>query len=265
MRRLHLFELEDQPWFPSSVRDLATDYLHFIETRFALHRAAVPLLAEALRVTGDRQLVDLCSGGAGPIPVMVTDLAVRGLHVRATLTDWFPNVSALEHIAAGSNAQITFVAKPVDARSVPAELMGLRTIFNGFHHFRPSDAIAVLRNATTAGQSIAIFEISERRVGTLLGLFLLTPLLVALATPFIRPFRWSRLFYTYLLPLVPLTCWWDGIVSQCRAYTPNELEALGVAADPSASWRAGRVPLGTVPSHLTYLIGYSRGTLTDGA
>jgi hypothetical protein len=189
---------------------------------------------------------------------MVTDLSVGGLHVRATLTDWFPNVSALEHIAAGSNGQITFVAEPVDARSVPAGLSGFRTIFNGFHHFRPSDAIAVLRNATTAGQSIAIFEISERSIGTLLGLFLLTPLLVAIATPFIRPFRWSRLFYTYLLPLVPLTCWWDGIVSQCRAYTPNDLEALGVAADPSASWRAGRVPLGSVPSHLTYLIGYSQ-------
>jgi len=28
--RLHLFELEDQPWFPGIVHDLATDYLRFI-------------------------------------------------------------------------------------------------------------------------------------------------------------------------------------------------------------------------------------------
>ena len=42
--RLHLFELEDQPWFPAAIRDLATDYLHFMETTFAMHRPVVPLL-----------------------------------------------------------------------------------------------------------------------------------------------------------------------------------------------------------------------------
>jgi hypothetical protein len=30
-----------------------------------------------------------------------------------------------------------------------------------------------------------------------------TPLLVALATPFIRPYRWTRFSFTYLVPLVP--------------------------------------------------------------
>lgn len=33
--RLQLFELEDLTWFPHTIRDLATDYLHFMETRFA--------------------------------------------------------------------------------------------------------------------------------------------------------------------------------------------------------------------------------------
>jgi hypothetical protein len=42
--RLQLFELEDLRWFPSTIRDLATDYLRFMETRFALHKPVVPLL-----------------------------------------------------------------------------------------------------------------------------------------------------------------------------------------------------------------------------
>ncbi len=46
--RLQLFELEDQPWFPRTIRDLATDYLHFIEKRFALHEPVIPLLRDAL-------------------------------------------------------------------------------------------------------------------------------------------------------------------------------------------------------------------------
>ncbi len=65
--RLQLFELEDQPWLPRVVRDLATDYLHFVETRLALHMPAVPLLTGLMRATGNTRVVDLCSGGGGSI------------------------------------------------------------------------------------------------------------------------------------------------------------------------------------------------------
>jgi hypothetical protein len=34
LRRLQLFELEDLPWFPDTIRDLSTDYLHFMQMRF---------------------------------------------------------------------------------------------------------------------------------------------------------------------------------------------------------------------------------------
>jgi|tagenome__1003787_1003787.scaffolds.fasta_scaffold20830535_2 hypothetical protein len=255
MRRFHLFELEDQPWFPGIVRDLATDYLHFIEMRFALHRSIVPRLAEALRATGSREIVDLCSGGAGPIPLLLEDLEREGITVRATLTDWYPNVPALERTRAMSNGRIAFVAEPVDARAVPARLTGFRTLFNGFHHFAPADAVAVLRSAAAARQPIGVFELSRRTFRTLVPL-MLTPIFVWIATPFMRPFRWSRLFWTYVVPAVPFTCWWDGIVSQLRAYTPAELEALGRAADPDVDWQAGLVPIGTTPGLATYLLGY---------
>jgi hypothetical protein len=259
--RLHLFELEDQPWFPAAVRDLATDYLHFIETKFALHRPAVGLLAEALRATGADHVIDLCSGGGGPIPALQKALAAEGLAVRFTLTDRFPNVPAFERAAAASDGTIAFVAEPVDARSVPEELVGFRTLFNAFHHFRPADALAVLRDAARAGQPIGVFEIPDRRLGTLVPLVLLTPLLVAVSTPFIRPFCWRRLLWTYLVPLVPLTCWWDGAVSQLRAYKPLELERLAAEVEVDGyTWRAGRVPIGSAPGRLTYLLGYPAGS-----
>jgi hypothetical protein len=257
VRRLHLFELEDQPWFPTVVRDLATDFLHFIETRLALNRAVAPMLAEGIRRTGATALVDLCSGGAGPVPALLDDLAGEGVAVSVVLTDRFPNVEALRRISAGSCGRITFVAEPIDARAVPHDIRGFRTIFNGFHHFRPVDAVAILRSATAAGQPIGIFEISQRTLRTFLPMFLL-PIFVWIATPFMRPFLWRRVFWTYLVPAVPLTCLWDGIVSQLRAYTPAELEQLGVQADPAAEWRAGTVPLPEAPGTVTYLLGYPR-------
>lgn len=253
--RLQLFELEDQPWFPASVRDLATDYLQFMERRFELHLHALPILTRALEESGVQRVVDLCSGGAGPVPQLAELLWEQGRDVRFTLTDLFPNLDAFREVHARTDGRIDFLESGIDARRVPQELKGLRTFFNAFHHFDPHDAVDILRAAADANQPIAVLEIPERRVATLLPLFL-TPLFVWLATPFIRPMSWRRLLLTYLIPAVPLTCLWDGIVSQVRAYTPNELAAL--ANEVGASdyvWEAGTHKDPTAPGRLTYLLG----------
>lgn len=75
--RFHLFELEDQAWFPNIVRDLATDYLEFMEARLKLHQSVVPLLARALRESGTTTVLDLCAGGGG-----------RRLHARRSWSGW---------------------------------------------------------------------------------------------------------------------------------------------------------------------------------
>jgi hypothetical protein len=187
------------------------------------------------------------------------ELASQRVSIRFTLTDRFPNLLAFERIKSGSSGNIEFVAEPVDARNVPQDLKGFRTVFNGFHHFRPNDAIAILRNAAQAGQPIAVFEISARTVGTILPLVFLTPLLVWLTTPWIHPFGWRRLLWTYAIPLVPLTCWWDGIVSQLRAYNVGELERLAAGAGAvNYTWQAGQVPIVSAPGKLTFLVGIPR-------
>lgn len=252
MPRLHLFELEDQSWFPAGIRDLATDYLQFIQVRFRIDRAMTPLVRRVLDRSGATQIVDLCSGGSGPLLGLVTDLAAQGRPVRATLTDLFPNAPAFDTIANASGGLIGYEPAPVDARNVPPRLIGLRTVFNGFHHFRPADARSVLHAAAAARQPIAIFEVSERSLRTLP--VLLTPLFVWLVTPWMRPFTWRRFMWTYLVPMVPLTCLWDGIVSQLRAYTVPELRALSEGST-AMQWEAGQVPIAKGRGRLTYLVG----------
>lgn len=252
MRRVHLFELEDQSWFPSTIRDLATDYLHFIETALRLDGVLVPLVERALREGGTARIVDLCSGGSGPMPGLVRALNAKGTPVTATLTDLYPNIPAFEQIAAASDSRVTFAAESVDARAVPPALTGLRTIFNGFHHLAPDDARSVLHAAAAARQPIAIFEVSERSARTIP--VVLTPLVVWLVTPFMRPFLWRRLLWTYLVPLVPLTCLWDGVVSQLRAYTVHELRGLTAGSAPMR-WDIGQAPIAGGRGRLTYLIG----------
>ena len=87
-------------------------------------------------------------------------------------------------------------------------------------------------------------------------LWFLTPILF---TPSIRPFRWSRLLYTYVLPIIPLVLLFDGLVSCLRTYQPRELrELIEVVAAPEYRWETGEQSgtFGGLP--ITYLIGYPR-------
>ena len=253
--RIHLFELEDQPWFPTLIRDLATDYLRCVEQRVGLHRHVLPVLTDALRENEAGHVLDLCSGGGGPVISLQRELALAGLSVRFTLSDRFPNLEAFERATELSEGSIDFIPTPLDARSVPLELSGFRTFFNAFHHFAPSDAQSILQDAADAGRPIGVFEIPERSLKMIFGV-LFTPLMVWVLTPSIRPFRWSRLLWTYLLPAVPLTCLWDGVVSMFRAYTTNELLALAESTGTSDyEWRAGENRDPSAPGKLTYLVG----------
>lgn len=252
--RIQSVELEDLAWLPRDVRDGATDYLRFMEERFALHAPAVPLLRDAMTSAGVNRIVDLCSGGAGPVPPLLADLRRQGVEARATLTDRYPNLPAFR-AAQREDAAIDGEEEPIDARDVPRRLAGMRTLFNSFHHFSPADAQAILADAVAAGAPIAVFEIPDRRLAAIVG-FVTAPLFVMLATPFMRPFRWRRLLWTYVIPGIPLTCLWDGIVSQLRAYTPAELEDLAARTDsPGWRWTAGRCKVPGTPLRMTYLVG----------
>jgi hypothetical protein len=52
------------------------------------------------------------------------------------------------------------------------------------------------------------------------AIVLVVPLAVLVLTPAIRPFRWSRLFWTYLVPVIPASILFDSVVSLFRIYTP---------------------------------------------
>jgi hypothetical protein len=245
--RLQLFELEDLAWFPPTIRDLATDYLQFMATRFALHKPMAPVLREALTTSGATHIVDLCSGGGGPVLALY-----ECLRVPFTLTDKYPNLPAFRRLSELHPEGILYVAEACEADAVPRNLLGLRTMFNAFHHFAPARARSVLECAVEARQPIAIFEIPERSLVMIAWIFI-TPLFVALATPFIRPFQWRRLLWTYLVPLFPLTCWWDGLVSQLRAYTAPEMLEL-TRGLIGYEWEVGCLNLDPT-AHLTYLVG----------
>lgn len=256
MRRVHLFEIEDQPWCPDVVRDAGTAYLAFAMARTGMLDPVWPLLERALRVTGASRVVDLCSGSAWPASYVARRAAEAGLDVEVVATDLFPHEAAMARAASTSDGRLRAWSEPVDATAVPEALSGVRTLFNAFHHFRPAQARAILEDAVSAGQPIAVVELVDRRPANLLGMPFI-PFVVAAVVPLLRPFRWAWLPLTYLLPVIPAFVLWDGIVSCLRIYQPDELRELVEGLD-AFDWSIERVPLPAGPIFATCLVGTPR-------
>jgi hypothetical protein len=258
MKRRQLVELEDLAWWPRTFRDGATDYLAASMRVAKAHAVVAPTLAAALARAGATRVVDLCSGGGGPWPGLLPALRDQGVDVRVRLTDRFPNVAALR-AAAAATPGLEVETAPVDARDVPATLAGFRTIFTAFHHFEPRDAQAILASAVRAGEGIAVIEGASRTPAGL-AVMAAAPLGVWLLTPIIRPFRWSRLFWTYLAPVLPAAILFDGVVSALRTYSPDEMRtlAVGVPGGDTYDWDAGLLQPRGAPIGVPYLIGVPR-------
>ncbi|SDX90499.1 hypothetical protein [Hymenobacter psychrophilus] len=257
--RLHLFEFEDLPWFPKVIRAGMMDYLRFMISALGTYSPIVPLLLAALRHTDQTRVLELGAGAGGGTAGVLRDLRAGGLpEARVCLTDLYPQPAAWQPLQA-STPGLEFEPAPVNALAVPAGLPGFRTIFSAFHHFPPAAAEALLADAVRQRTGIGVFEGAGKHWLELLLALTVLPVAQLLITPFIRPFRLGRLFFTYVVPLIPLFTIWDGCVSILRMYPPAQLLALAHRADPtgSFSWQAGKVRHWWGPQ-VTYLIGVPR-------
>jgi len=213
------------------------------------YRVCVPLLAGLVKRTKTTAIVDLCSGAGGPLPLIQHDMHKLGCHVSVKYTDISPNIDQLEFVKKDSNnffdqqrqaakssssaeqeshgvcdCSTEYSASSVDATNCSEP--GIRTVFAGFHHFEPDLATKVLANAVSTRAPIAIFEVTERSVRNFIEFGILLPILALLFTPFIKPFSWARLFYTYIIPIVPIILTVDGYTSCIRTYREDEFMAI---------------------------------------
>ncbi len=262
MRRFHGVELSDLTWFPSVLREAGNAYMRVAGELTGQPAKILPVVASALERSGENEILDLCSGGGGPVLWMARELSRRRRPVPVTLTDRYPSEGARELVAVRA-PQVRYESDPVDAGAVPAERAGLRTIMNAFHHFRPELGQRVLASAVEARRPIVVFEVARRSPITLLAI-LPTPFMVLLLVPFFRPFRVAWLPLTYLVPVIPLFILWDVLVSTLRTYTTDELLALARAADPKDSfdWQAEERRV-TGPLRGIALVGIPRERLAE--
>jgi hypothetical protein len=234
VKRVHVPELEDLAWFPSVLRTSMTNLIVVFARKFGVIPVLASLVARALQARGLSRVVDLGSGGGGPMPEVIEALRRRPQtrDVELVMTDRYPNLDAVEKFNDGQMPHVSYQRAPVDATDLAKAPAGLKTMVNCFHHMRPPQARAILESAHRDRQAILIYEMADNRIPFVVWLlFLPLGLVIVFATAlvltlFVRPLKLRQLVFTYFLPVVPLAYAWDGQASLPRIYTLEDMDEL---------------------------------------
>ncbi len=256
INRIQLFEFESQTWFPQTLQNYRTDFLQFASNKLDVYHPIAPIIEKGLSKTQHSKIIDLASGAGRGWLSLRRHLIKKHPNLRVTLTDSIPNLDALGSVAARGGETFEFIPTSIDARSISPSMKGMRTQLS-LHRFCPKDVTLILQSSIEAKAPIAFFEMQERTwKGVLSKIF--SPLNVLFSTPFIRPFKISRLIFTYLIPIVPIIVLWDGVVSALRTYNEDEMRQL-IEATPQYEdfeWEVSRINHKGIP--ILYLLGYPK-------
>jgi hypothetical protein len=221
-------------------------------------RAPAELAADVINevfaaVEGDDRwkVIDFCSGSGGPTPFIEQHLQRQRARdgrspVAFYLSDISPSLDAYM-LHASRSANLSFIPDPVDATNPPFAAISsstrgdkeaakeagyehdgckvLRLFSLAFHHFDDEGAKRVIKSTMDTCDAVVIFELQERRIGSLL-LMLLEPFLVYIMAIFWFTDDWLYLALTYLLPVMPMVHSFDGLVSCLRTRTFVEFVEL---------------------------------------
>lgn len=212
-------ELEDYSWFPESFRRHQMDFLSLLAMKFGLYLPVKPTIEKILSLQENADWTDACSGSGGPV------LSLAGQH-RVLLTDLFPSFDELS-----LPENISFHPKPADITFSLPPGTGLITLFNCFHHFDEGQQKKIIEMCRMTGRPVVVVEILQPTALSMVSVIITTTIGHWLLVPFMKPFRFKRLFFTYLLPLHTLSVLFDGIVSVFKSKGRRYYRNLALALD----------------------------------
>jgi hypothetical protein len=234
MKRIQLFEFEDQNWFPNNIRIGLTRLIMVLHKMLGLADVLSERIGHALTKSENSTIVDLGSGAGGAMPD-VLELVKNKEGFEKTnliLSDLFPNSATAASINDLNDPSLKYETQPVDATQLNNAPSGLKTMINSFHHMNPTNAKRILNSAAENKESLFIYEMAENKIPVVLW-WLFLPLslvimiiMVIFMTPFVKPLTFHQLFFTYIIPVIPISYAWDGQASMPRIYTLHDIDTL---------------------------------------
>ena len=230
MKRVQLFEFEDYSWFPDWLRTSLTNLIVVLIKMMGVHQVLAKRIGEVLKSQGLSKVVDLGSGAGGAMPLVLESLRNENPNAQITLTDLYPSTSSIETL--NKIDGMTYLDKSVDATNFTSAPKGLKTMINCFHHMRPEQARAIVQSAYENKEPFLIYELGDNKIPNI-AWWLMLPIsllimiiMVLFMAPFVRPLTFKQLFFTYLIPIIPIFYAWDGQASMPRIYTLDDMDVL---------------------------------------
>lgn len=269
MKRIQLFEFEDLSWLPNIIRTGATNLLNVFHQWLGTSEVLAKLLTNSQQKAPFSQIVDLGAGSGGPMMKAVEKINKKhpqGKDISLLLTDKYPDAATVQQINNLNKPHIKYASYSVDAAELENTPVGLKTMVASFHHMPPAAAQRILASAEKNNESILIYEILENNIPVIIWALLLPislSILVVMAmflTPFVRPLNFSQLFFTYIIPLIPIVYAWDGQASIMRTYTFQDITGLmGQSSNKHYKWEIAPAQKSNGKKAGYYIFGYSIG------
>lgn len=253
-RRRQLIELHEQPWFPEAWRHLFCTGLGRAFVMFGMSREISLALAPFVARQRPAEVLDLCSGSGECSVDAWAHIPEDEARRRCTLvlSDLYPDPAAWTRLGPSTR----FVDAPVDALALGDDLPRTRIMLNSLHHFTPRELSALLRSTASTADGFLAVDRSARNWREMLITVLVVPAASALITAFaLRPLRVSNLLWGLLIPVIPLVALFDGVVSNLRSYTVEELRQLVEGIPGPLTWEIGQTPGGKGSPPMIYIMG----------
>ena len=212
---MKLKELEDYHWFPAVLRKYQMEFIGILVSRFHLYSKVTGIIQSDMEGQGLIQIEDLCSGSGLPAIYIHHHLTIPGL--TTTLTDKFPQKIT-------TPKGIFYKNEAVDMNTLLAFSEKYYTLYNAFHHFNSEEQKTIVRKIIENKSNLLIVEIVQPSILSFLHVTLASTLGVIFMCPFIKPFDWKRIFFTYIIPINLITVLTDGFISILKSKTKKQYE-----------------------------------------
>lgn len=230
MKRKQVFQFTIQKWYPAFLRRDMYEFMTWFVGKVNAAKPFLPVLEEGLQHAPAKRMINLEMYLGVGFDTVRKDIAAEVNVVDMPLTNF--NTS-----------------QP-----------GVYTFVNSFHHLKPDAARHYMREISKSGNAVVVVEGNNDSLWQVVGMTVFVPLTIIFSAPFVKPFRITRLIFTYLIPVQPIITMVDGFLALFKLYNPKDMDELVSTIDTqNYTWKTAKAPNGR-GGKIMYLVGYPNNT-----
>ena len=211
MKRKQLPQFISSRWLPAWIKRDISEFLSWFVVKVNATKPFIPVIEEQLEKTNLSKIVNVdFKIGAG-----------------------------MESVSPFLKKGLTLTSEPISNFNTSEE--GLYVFVNGFHQLPPDKASKMLQDIAHSRNPVVVVEGNNDSLWQIVGMTVFVPLTVLLTAFFVRPFRFSRIIFTYLIPILPVIIVVDGCIALLKLYNPKDLDELTSKLEvENYEWKSGK-------------------------